>query len=275
MAKNRISWKVVSFLLLTSVHSIFCISLLQAEESLEPEKKEDLTAKETVVLLHGLARSSSSMNKMEKALTHAGYAVCNISYPSTEHIISILAERHIVSSINRCISELEEPTGKLAEESIHFVTHSMGGILVRYLAKFQSAPFDPQLKIPRFGRVVMLSPPNNGSEVVDKLGEFWLFDLLNGPAGQELGTDSESVPRTLGPADFEVGIVTGRRTINFFLSLMIEGKDDGKVSIENAKLEGMADFLVLPATHPFIMKNNEAISQTIHFLQEGRFLPSN
>ncbi len=211
--------------------------------------------RETVILLHGLARSSTSMNKMEKALEDEGFKPCNIDYPSTQHRISILAQEHILPKIKACIGNIDS--------SIHFVTHSMGGILVRYFAK--------HALISHMARVVMLSPPNQGSEVVDALGDTWFFEFINGPAGKELGTDTGSIPLQLGPANFEVGIITGSRSINLILSLMIEGSDDGKVSVEHAKLEGMKDFMVLPSTHPFIMRNEKAIEQTIYFLNHGVF----
>ena len=132
-------------------------------------------------------------------------------------------------------------------DTVHFVTHSLGGIVVRQLAGSATDI--------RIGRVVMLSPPNHGSEVVDKLGKLSLFQLINGPAGLQLEQHRlESIPRSLGPASFHVGIITGNRTINPILSLLIPGTDDGKVSIESAKLEGMADFCVIPSSHPFIMK---------------------
>ena len=139
----------------------------------------------------------------------------------------------------------------------------MGGILVRYMAKHGL--------LPNIHRVVMLSPPNKGSEVVDKLGELWAFEFINGPAGQELGTGSASLPLQLGAANFEVGIITGNRSINLILSLLIDGDDDGKVSIERAKLDGMKDFLVIPASHTFIMQNLTAIEQTLYFLDHGVF----
>lgn len=208
-----------------------------------------------VVLLHGLARSSASMNKLENALQNKGFITCNIDYPSTKYPVEILAREHILPKIVDCIGSLDVP--------ICFVTHSMGGIVVRYLAE--------HALVPHIGRVVMLSPPNKGSEVVDRLGKTWLFKFINGPAGQQLGTDRESLPLQLEPASFEVGIITGSRSINLILSLMIKGKDDGKVSIENAKLQGMKDFMVLPSSHPFIMKNKTAIDQTIFFLNHGVF----
>ena len=211
--------------------------------------------REAVILLHGLARTSTSMNKMQEALENEGFKTCNIDYPSTQHRISILAQEHILPKIKACVGNIDS--------SINFVTHSIGGILVRYFAKHA-------LILP-MGRVVMLSPPNQGSEVVDALGDTWFFEFINGPAGKELGTDTSSMPLRLGPANFEVGIITGSRSINLILSLMIEGIDDGKVSVERAKLEGMKDFMVLPSTHPFIMRNQKAIAQTIYFLNHGEF----
>ncbi|MFC4310288.1 esterase/lipase family protein [Steroidobacter flavus] len=209
----------------------------------------------SVVLLHGLARSSDSMAKMNRALGAAGYHVCNVSYPSREHPIEVLTRDFVLPAVRACLTN---PT-----DEVHFVTHSLGGIVVRQLAK--SAP---ELK---FGRVVMLSPPNHGSEVVDKLGELALFKFINGPAGLELGTGQASVPQSLGAPPFQVGIITGDRTINLILSLLIPGPDDGKVSIESAKLTGMAGFCVVPASHPFIMKNRLAIEQTLAFLATGAF----
>jgi hypothetical protein len=212
-------------------------------------------AGDTVVLLHGLARTSSSMRKIQAVLEHAGYRVCNIDYPSRDHGISELTTDHVLPAIRGCTQD--------RDAKIHFVTHSLGGIITRELIQMQV--------IPNLGRVVMLSPPNQGSEVVDQLGDFWLFELINGPAGMELGTGEFSKPQTLGPAEFELGIITGNKSINPILSSLIPGEDDGKVSIKRAKLAGMTDFLVLPVSHPFIMKDAAAISQILFFLRHGKF----
>jgi hypothetical protein len=147
---------------------------------------------------------------------------------------------------------------------INFVTHSMGGILVRYYLE--------NYEVPHLGRVVMLSPPNQGSEVVDKLKESPIFQWINGPAGQQLGTDADSIPKTLGPPNYELGIITGDRSINPILSLLIPGKDDGKVSVKNAKLAGMKDFLVVHKTHPLIMNDEEVLQQVTAFLKKGMFV---
>lgn len=214
-------------------------------------------AREHVILLHGLCRTSKVMNRMADALTRAGYVVHNLDYPSRTEPITQLAEDAIGPALAACHAQ--------GAEKIHFVTHSLGGILVRsYFARH--AP-DATL-----GRVVMLGPPNQGSEVVDRLRDWWLFKKLNGPAGQELGTDADSTPNRLGPANFLVGVIAGRRSINWINSyVMIPGPDDGKVSVEHTKLTGMADHIVLPATHPFLPGNRAAIAATITFLQTGRF----
>lgn len=196
------------------------------------------------------------MSSLAAALEQNGYSVCNVAYPSRKHAVAAIAENFVVPAIRECFPDPTEP--------VNFVTHSLGGIVVRYLAYAGL--------IEKFGRVVMLSPPSQGSEVVDKLGKLRLFEMINGPAGSELGTDLNALPARLGPAQFELGIITGTRSINLFLSLMIPGADDGKVSVNRAKLEGMKDFLTTPTAHPFIMKRGEVIEQTIHFLKHGGFM---
>jgi triacylglycerol lipase len=211
---------------------------------------------ECVVLLHGLGRTARSMEKMEETLLEAGFSTANIDYPSRHKPIGLLAHEAIPEGVAECRSH--------SAEKIHFVTHSMGGILVRY--------YLANSDIDELGRVVMLSPPNQGSEIVDKLDGMPGFAGAVGPAGLELGTNGHSVPLRLGPADFEVGIITGDRGINPLTSPMIPGEDDGKVSIESAKLEGMTDFLVVSETHLAIRRSEEVIDQVIHFLTSGTFI---
>lgn len=207
-----------------------------------------------VVLLHGLARSDSSMNKLAGELEREGFQVLNVDYPSREQRIEELAETTIPSAIGQC----------RADSELHFVTHSMGGILVRqYLASHS---------IPNLGRVVMLGPPNQGSEVVDKLKDVPGFHFINGDAGMQLGTGEMSVPNRLGPAEFDLGIIAGTESINLILSLLIPGTDDGKVSVERTKLEGMNDHITMDTSHPFMMKNKEVIAQVIYYLKNGRFV---
>ncbi|HWW00823.1 MAG TPA: alpha/beta fold hydrolase [Candidatus Acidoferrum sp.] len=210
---------------------------------------------EGVVLLHGLGRTSASMAKMERALASEGYVVLNCEYPSRTQPIEQLS----LAVVGEALAD-ERLRGC---SKVHFVTHSMGGILVRY--------YFANRKDVRLGRVVMLGPPNKGSEVVDRLRGWWAFRKVNGPAAQGLGTDKDSVPNRLGPVSFELGVIAGDRSINWINSSMIPGRDDGKVSVENTKVEGMKEHLVVHATHPFMMKNRRVITSVIAFLKSGRF----
>jgi len=212
-------------------------------------------ATEQVILLHGLCRTNRSMRGMERALTSAGYQVANVDYPSRTAPIEQLSEVAISAAVETC--------RRNHAARIHFVTHSLGGILVRqYLATHT---------IPELGRVVMLGPPNQGSEVVDCLRHWKLFTTINGPAGLQLGTDEYSVPNRLGRAVFSVGVIAGNRSVNWINSCFIRGTDDGKVSVARTRLEGMADHVVVAVSHPFTLRNRKAIRQTIAFLRDGRF----
>jgi triacylglycerol lipase len=212
-----------------------------------------LAVADCVVLLHGLARSASAMQLLEERLQDAGFHVANIDYPSTKMSVEELAPLAINEGVAECPQKA----------SIHFVTHSMGGILVRHYMKHE--------QLDRLGRVVMLAPPNQGSEVVDEFGGIPGFGFINGPAGLQLGTGADSLPRSLGPVDFEVGIIAGSETFNPLLSQSLPNPDDGKVSVDSTKVEGMRDFIVVPHSHTFIMRAEVVIEQTIHFLHEGAF----
>lgn len=210
---------------------------------------------DVVVLLHGLGRTDLSMSRMENALARRGYRVENVSYPSTQHSIEYLAFDVLGPRLQACC--VDSP-GK-----IHFVTHSMGGIVLRYYLENR--------ELGNLGRVVMLSPPNQGSELADWVAENPLLQRLVGPSVEQLGTGPESIPKQLGPVDFELGIITGDRTLNPLFSRMIPGADDGKVSVESAKVGGMTDFLVVPHSHTYIMLQEDVVDQVIYFLEHGKF----
>ncbi len=216
---------------------------------------------ECVVLIHGMGRTYRSMESMQQKLVDAGYHTVNMGYPSTECTVEAIAEEYFPQALEQC--------RKYSPSTIHFVTHSLGGIVVRQAIK--------ESPLPKLGRVVMLSPPNHGSAAADKLKDWWFYKWINGPAGQQLTTSGPaSLPSQLGPVsrhEVAVGIITGDRYyfFDFWLSAIIPGRDDGKVSVASARLEGMSDFLVVHETHPFIMKAEYVLNETLYFLKNGSF----
>lgn len=230
--------------------AIFVVLLV----ALPPMTSADTEHTDCVILLHGLIRSSASMKPLATALEAQGYLVANVDYPSRDKAIPDLAKLAVNQGLEACPETIER---------VHFVTHSLGGILVRYY--LETTP------IPKLGRVVMLGPPNQGSEVVDHYRKVPGFSFLNGPAGLQLGTDANSIPASLGPVKFTLGVVAGTTSVNPILSLSLPGVDDGKVSLDRAKVDGMTDFVAVPHSHPLMMKAPLVIDQVIHFLAHGAF----
>lgn len=206
------------------------------------------------ILLHGLARTSKSMRTLQWALEKEGYVVWNKTYPSTEKRIEELA---LVIDDAMAFCKQRQTNG------VYFVTHSMGGILVRQYFQHRSAQ-DVEA-------VVMLAPPNHGSEIVDAHGDSWWFQLYHGPAGSQLGTDPESLPHQLQPIDIPIGVIAGTVSSDPWFGYLFDGPYDGKVSVESARLDEMRDFLTVERGHTMIMNSDEVIEQVLYFFQKRNF----
>ncbi|MCP4326171.1 MAG: alpha/beta hydrolase [Alteromonadales bacterium] len=212
-----------------------------------------MSTQQAVILLHGVAKTELCMRRLQARLTSQGYLVINQSYASLSMPIEQLADEAINEALTHC----------QGAQKIHFVTHSMGGILVRLYLQKQN--------IKQLGRVVMLGPPNKGSQIVDLLKKWLSTNMFNHQAVMQLSTECNSLPNMIGPANFDLGIIAGKGTVNPLLSLLLPGENDGKVSVESTKLVGMSDHLIMYVTHPFMMFNNKVLSQVSYFLSEGCF----
>ena len=189
-------------------------------------------------------------------LRQKGYTVINVNYPSTKYDIPTIAETYLDSVIDTyCVDK---------DRNIHFVTHSMGGIVTRYYLKHHKSEIN-------LGRVVMLSPPNQGTEVIDACNSNRLMEPIYGPAFYQLGTDSTGFVHSLGPVDYETGVIIGNKAVFFPGAMIIPGECDGLVSVKRAPVEGMTDFEITENSHTFIMLNKDVIAEVVSFLKNGKF----
>lgn len=213
------------------------------------------TGSQGVVLLHGIAGRSLFLKKLERALRRSQFATLNLDYQSRRKSLDALAA-DIHPDVERFVCNIDGP--------VHFVGHSMGGLLTRvYLAKHRPR---------QLGRVVMLGTPNGGSEVADLLKDLALYRSFFGPAGLQLTTDQDATLRSLPPVDYELGIVAGCRSIAPISSRFILPRpNDGKVSVDRTRLDGMTDHIVVRTSHFGLMRHRATIEQTIAFLHAGLF----
>ncbi len=217
-----------------------------------------------VVLLHGIWRTGKSMAFIAWFLRRRGYDVLNLTYPSTR-----LPLEQLIESIHPAIRDFAgvgaaDEGGEVAINTprLHFVCHSMGGLLARgYIAKYR----------PPVGRVVMLGTPNHGSEVADFLKDWRLYRHAYGPAGQQITTRDAGIDALFAPVDFELGVIAGDRSLDKICSRIIGQPNDGKVSIASTKIEGMKAHRIVPSSHLMLTYRRSVMGLVERFLGDGEF----
>lgn len=206
------------------------------------------------VLIHGMGRTARSMGSLKRLLRQQGYQVHNINYPSAQSPLATLCQDYIAPVLSALASQ---------QQPIFIVTHSLGGILLRQ--------FLQQHSLPKGSRAVMLAPPNQGSEVADKLKPFPPYRWFTGPVGQQLGTVADSPVKQLKPVAIELGIIAGTRSSDPWFNHLFEGPHDGKVSVASCQLAEMQDFAQVKAGHTFIMNHPDVQQNIINFFNKGAF----
>lgn len=215
---------------------------------------------DTVVLLHGLGRTHRSMLGVHFWLHRAGYRVVRLGYPSLHATLDEIVQRHISPGLASL---------RLGEGGrVHFVTHSLGGIVFRAWARTRAADFP-------LGRSVLLAPPNQGSEIIDHVKHWPVVKDALGPVARNLGTDAESIPNTLGPVPPGTGVIMGNHAswpFRFF-NKWVGPSSDGVVTIEGGRVPGVEDFAVLHADHGIIAWHPKVLDAVVRYLDTGRFHP--
>jgi len=216
-----------------------------------------------VVVLHGLVRSRQSMSGLCDYLKeHGGYTPINVSYASTRNELHEHAH-----SLARVIENL----GPGVTE-INFVAHSLGNLVIRHYLGDQSQARKDQQIDPRIKRIVMLAPPNNGAQFAEKFQNNKLFQVIWGKSGLELAKHWPELQKRLATPQCEFGIIAGGHGEGSGRNPLLSGDDDFVVSVEETKLPGARDFIVLPALHGMIMDDAKTREYVLRFLKHGYFV---
>ena len=239
-------FSLISIVLLLALVVVTIVNAFFTHNDKVPDNKE------IIVLLHGLGRSNTSMWLLASRLEDAGYHVQRVGYSSLHKTPDEILQ-DISSQINQCCQK--------HTHSVHFVGHSLGGLMVR--AYLQNN------KVDKLGRVVLLGTPNKGSEAADHFSNSWVMDIL-GPTAKALGTDDKSFPNSLKAPYYPVGIIAGE-VKNELNDPVLPGKDDGVVSVEATKIDGMTDFIIIETGHSRMRYDSEVAEQTIEFIKNGVF----
>lgn len=229
---------------------------LPEQAGVEEPAVPHISGRERVVLLHGIGRTSMSMAELARAFRGAGYKDDNIGYNSTRDTLATIIEE---------VHKRIRPYSRAGDPPIHFVCYSLGCLVTRGVLH--------QHRPENLGRVVMLGPPNQGSELADYLKDHAVSNWLFGPNLPRLGTANRDVLlRLIGDsADYGPGIIAGRDSIDPIASAILVDPNDGRVPVERTKLPGMKEHIVMNASHTTLITNDAVIAQALYFIQHGHF----
>ncbi|MBX3412298.1 MAG: lipase [Pirellulales bacterium] len=229
---------------------------LIAERQLEP------TRGRVVIVLHGLMRSRDAMRPLVKYLRkQSDYTVVDFCYPTTRKSVAEHA-----ATLARVIDGMPEAT------ELNFVGHSLGSIVVRHYLADLHDPASGRGPDPRIRRFVMLAPPNQGALLAQAAVVNVAFRTIGGKPARQISREWDRLNLELATPSCEFGVIAGGTRSGNGWNPLLPGDDDGLVRVDETRLDGAADFIVVPASHTFIMSNKQTLECTLRFLREGRFL---
>ncbi len=206
-----------------------------------------MAADQTVVCVHGFMRGRGNFTKLARVFEKKGHHVFNWSYPSRKKYI----EEHGEALVQELKRLAQETPGK----PISFVTHSMGGLVLRSALNHPECPEEA-----KNGRAVLIAPPNQGSILARRL---WNLKLLRWIMGDKSGKQLREVPSGHFPDEMPVLVIAGRAGFNF----LIPGKNDGKVSVEETRLSTPHEHVTVWAGHSWICSSPSVIHRALSFVE--------
>jgi pimeloyl-ACP methyl ester carboxylesterase len=213
---------------------------------------------EAVILLHGLGESRWSMQPLAESLRPALDAdVMSFGYASVKADIDAHAR-----ALGAVVAGLPEA------ERISFVGHSLGNLVVRRWMAIAAAE-----DLARVRRMVMLGPPNQGADLARLAAKIWGLAARAEGAARDLVVNWDAVAPGLAVPPCDFGIVAGGKGDDVGYSPLLEGDDDAVVRVDETRLEGAADFLLVPVHHASMMRHERVQRATAVFLRDGRFPP--
>ncbi len=212
-----------------------------------------ISATQLIFLIHGINSSPKDFKKMETAFKSYDYKVINFGYHSKVYTVNQIADNFL----KRKIASVSQ------NDTINFITHSLGAIVLRAYLRDN--------KPKNIGKIVMIAPPNQGSEVANFFKDFFLYKIFYHKSGASLSYNGIKKLALPNCDNYFCGIIAGTHTQLPFFSIFIKGEDDGKISVERTKLKGMKDFITLPYPHDTILKKQETIIQCKEFIKNGKF----
>ncbi|MEZ9487753.1 alpha/beta fold hydrolase [Vibrio breoganii] len=245
---------------------VFGVLVTGCSQSEAPKEISDYNShkNQQVIIVHGLARSASSMEEMSERVEEHGYQVCVVDYPTVGRELDYTLHKSGLQ-IDECVYQFDRELSQASGSKIHFVGHSLGGLVIRdYLAKKPAMTYSQHL-----GEVVFLGTPNHGSDVADFFSSLWLLPLAGGTAAS-LTTDPQSLPNSLPQPNYPFGVIAGTDTYPV-LRHVFENSNDGLVSVESAQLEGMQDFIAVDIKHDSLRSDPMVTDLVLNYLSNRRF----
>lgn len=209
---------------------------------------------EAIIFIHGMGRKHHSFRKLQKEAKRRGYITYNQTYSSTKQKVEYSSKQYIEKALDSL--KVHAPT------KVHFVTHSLGGILIRYYLSHYT--------IKNLGAIAMLAPPNQGSHITERYKNLFWYKTATGVAGQQLGISNNQLLKSLKPINTKLLIIAGSRSSDPWFNSVFDEPHDGKVSVRATKLAEPHKHITVDAGHTFIMNNAEVQKHIFEFLSNAK-----